>query len=115
MVKMDWLPFASIADMPGRQFLGLYLFVCAVVIVMAWFSTRHLKGTSDNPMMVAAGGTAIIIGLGGYKIFVALSKGRSNVGFLVIMGILGIIILFSVCSSADESMGGDDDEWGERG
>lgn len=36
-------------------------------------------------------GIAVIIGLGGYKLFVAVSRGRHNVGFLIVIGIAGAI------------------------
>ncbi|HEX3627150.1 MAG TPA: TIGR04222 domain-containing membrane protein [Verrucomicrobiae bacterium] len=38
----------------------------------------------------------IVLGLGAYKLVVALSKGKTNVGFLVIMAIFGIIAVFLV-------------------
>lgn len=34
---------------------------------------------------------AVVLGLGGYKLAVALSRGRTNVAFLVIMGIVGFV------------------------
>lgn len=38
-------------------------------------------------------GALVIGGLGGYKLAVALQKGRTNVGFLVIMGVGGLLLL----------------------
>ncbi|MBD2565146.1 MULTISPECIES: TIGR04222 domain-containing membrane protein [Nostoc] len=38
-------------------------------------------------------GAMIIFSLGGYKLLIALGKGRSNVGFLVAIGVLSIIFL----------------------
>ncbi|MCE5243152.1 MAG: TIGR04222 domain-containing membrane protein [Syntrophobacteraceae bacterium] len=40
---------------------------------------------------------ALIFGLGGYKLAVALSRGHTNVLFLVIMAIIGTILAFKVC------------------
>lgn len=42
-------------------------------------------------------GALVIIGLGGYKFCVALAKGHTNVGFLIIMGIVGLVLLFKIC------------------
>lgn len=58
---------------------------------------------SSSQMKVAAGrtwllGALIIVGLGGYKLYVASVKGYSNVGFLIFMGIFAFIILTSVCT-----------------
>ncbi len=44
-------------------------------------------------------GSLIILGLGGYKLLVALAKGHSNVLFLVIMGIVSLIILMNICQT----------------
>jgi len=41
-------------------------------------------------------GALLIFGLGFYKFAVALGKGRYNVGFLIVMGIVGLVILFFV-------------------
>jgi uncharacterized protein (TIGR04222 family) len=38
-------------------------------------------------------GALVILGLGGYKLATALGKGRTNVGFLIIMGILALLLL----------------------
>ena len=38
-------------------------------------------------------GFLVIVGLGGYKLFAALAQGHSNVGFLIIMGILALVFL----------------------
>jgi len=43
---------------------------------------------------------ALIIGaLGGYKLLVALSKGKTNVAFLIIMGIAGIVAAGFICQA----------------
>ncbi len=44
-------------------------------------------------------GAAVIFGLGGYKLLIALAKGYSNVGFLIVMGIVSLVILFIICES----------------
>ena len=38
-------------------------------------------------------GLAIMLGLGGYKLCVALAKGRHNVGFLILMGLFSLVVL----------------------
>jgi uncharacterized protein (TIGR04222 family) len=42
-------------------------------------------------------GSAIILGLGGYKLAVALMKGHGNVAFLCILGVVGVISLGFAC------------------
>jgi uncharacterized protein (TIGR04222 family) len=42
-------------------------------------------------------GSALILGLGGYKLWVALVKGHSTVAFLCILGLLGLVVLAVVC------------------
>lgn len=42
-------------------------------------------------------GGLLIVGLGGYKLLVALSRGRSNVAFLAVMGVVGVVLLVKVC------------------
>ena len=43
-------------------------------------------------------GATIIFSLGGYKLLIALGKGRYNVGFLIAMGVLSIIWLLWMAS-----------------
>jgi hypothetical protein len=38
----------------------------------------------------------VVLGLGGYKLLIALAKGKTNVGFLIAMGILGTIAAVAV-------------------
>ena len=42
-------------------------------------------------------GAVVILGLGGYKLIVAMEKGRTNVGFLVVMAIVSLGLLMCVC------------------
>ncbi|MBD2775316.1 TIGR04222 domain-containing membrane protein [Iningainema sp. BLCCT55] len=42
-------------------------------------------------------GTLIILGLGSFKLLVALAKGRHNVGFLILMGIISLYLLWCIC------------------
>ncbi len=44
-------------------------------------------------------GSAMIIGLGGYKLAVALAKGHHNVAFLVLLGGFGVVALAIACFS----------------
>jgi uncharacterized protein (TIGR04222 family) len=44
-----------------------------------------------------AAGAFVIFGLGGYKLIVALSKGKTNVFFLIMMGIASLVALVRLC------------------
>jgi uncharacterized protein (TIGR04222 family) len=49
---------------------------------------------------IALIGTLIIVGLGSFKLIVALIHGRHNVGYLILMGILSLYFLWSICKVA---------------
>ena len=55
--------------------------------------------TQRSSRWIALMAGLVIIGLGGYKLLVALAKGRTNVGFLIMMGIVGVVILFYIIRS----------------
>lgn len=42
-------------------------------------------------------GSAVILGLGGYKLWAALTKGHHNIAFLCILGVLGVVFLAIAC------------------
>jgi uncharacterized protein (TIGR04222 family) len=42
-------------------------------------------------------GVLIVVGLGGYKLCVAVIKGHSNVIFLILMGIIAVLMLVTIC------------------
>lgn len=44
-------------------------------------------------------GVGVVVGLGGYKLWISLAKGRTNVAFLVILGLVGIFLMWHVCQS----------------
>ncbi len=46
---------------------------------------------------VGGAGGAVILGLGLYKLLIALAKGRFNVGFLVVLGVTGLVLLAALC------------------
>lgn len=46
---------------------------------------------------ISALGTLVILELGGYKLIISLIKGRSNVGFLIVMAIFSITFLNTIC------------------
>ena len=48
-------------------------------------------------LKVGLAGALVILGLGGYKLWVALATGHSNVGFLLVMGIASLVGLYYVC------------------
>lgn len=45
--------------------------------------------------MVRLAGLAFVVGLGGYKLLVALSKGRTNVGFLVVLCVVACLVMLA--------------------
>ncbi len=51
---------------------------------------------SNNRKIKGLWGGFIIIGLGLYKLLAALKSGHHNVGFLILMGLIGIIILIVI-------------------
>ena len=53
----------------------------------------ELRATADSAAKFAA---FVIIGLGLYKLVIALSSGRSNVLFLIVLGVIGIVALFKI-------------------
>ena len=52
--------------------------------------------TGRPPEQPAGAHVVVIVGLGGYKLLVALSKGRYNVLFLILMGVVALFILMSM-------------------
>lgn len=52
---------------------------------------------AEKARLVRRVGTFVIVGLGGYKLLVALLKGHHNVWFLVIMCAVSLLILAGVC------------------
>ncbi|HYE16269.1 MAG TPA: TIGR04222 domain-containing membrane protein [Pyrinomonadaceae bacterium] len=46
---------------------------------------------------VALAGALVIVGLGGYKLLIALSRGRTNVGFLIVFAVVGLVVLYKIC------------------
>jgi uncharacterized protein (TIGR04222 family) len=57
----------------------------------------HGAGPRQSCVAVAAAASALLAGLGGYKLVAALAKGRTNVEFLVLMGIAGVVLVWVVC------------------
>ena len=118
---MDWLTDNPIANMYGPHFLLLYAIVIVVTLAVCWLRLRALAGTPfsrDTPFeadhaaaveraawRVRVVGAVVIAGLGGYKLVVAISKGRYNVMFLILMGIISLSILVSMCQSRDQRTG----------
>lgn len=104
---MEWLTDNPIANMYGPQFLLLYGVVIVVTLVACWVllagrsrpGVRRESFHDDAPREdwpVRVFGAVVIVGLGGYKLFVALSKGRYNVLFLILMGVVALVILMSM-------------------
>src|SRR5206468_2392306 len=43
------------------------------------------------------GGAIMTLAFGGFKLAVALSKGRHNIAFLLILGLIGLVVLGLIC------------------
>ncbi len=52
---------------------------------------------SQSAWNIGRTGALVILGLGGYKLALALMKGRTNVAFLILMGLLSLVPLVLVC------------------
>ena len=63
--------------------------------IAARFGDQFLVSSSQR-LSVLAGGLLVVWGLGGYKLAVALSKGRTNVGFLCLLAFLAAIALWMI-------------------
>ena len=59
----------------------------------------------EVPRPIKVCGALVIIALGGYKLLAALGNGRSNVWFLIFMGIIALVWLFQICSPRLSSRG----------
>ena len=57
----------------------------------------EIPGTHAENVQIGLAGAVIIVGLGLYKFAVAIQHGHHNVGFLLVMLMLGLIILAAVC------------------
>jgi len=53
----------------------------------------------ERARLVRLSGLAVIAGLGAYKLAVALSRGRTNVFFLILLGAVALFVLFKACRS----------------
>jgi hypothetical protein len=85
----------KILYMPGPDFLVFYIFL----FLACWVGAVIWRSSSDNDLGPAI--AFIIFELvGGAKLISALSRGKSNVGILVIMMVIGGVVLFV------KSMGG---------
>ncbi len=94
--------FAS-AHAPGEVFQSSEL--ASRVQAYCTSYERHLRGqrllmppeASRSAWNIGRTGALVILGLGGYKLMVALMRGRRNVVFLIIMGLLSLLLLALVC------------------
>lgn len=60
---------------------------------------RLLSSSERQSAGIVAGlaGVAAVLGLGGYKLAVAIAKGHSNVGFLLLLTAVAVVGLFLIC------------------
>ena len=109
---MQWLMNHSIANMYGPHFLVLYGAVILLTLGMCWWlmqrQAKSLHRQEGTRATVAAGevmraalriklaGMCVIVGVGGYKLLIALVKGRYNVGFLILMCFVALCVLFAM-------------------
>ncbi len=66
------------------------------------FASEQLTGLPEavpTALWIQLAGSSLIVGLGGYKLLVALSRGHHNVSFLIYMGLFALIMLNGICSS----------------
>ena len=106
---MDWLTNNPIANMYGPDFLKLYATVCGLTLVVCWILMRSPISSIDPQAAreeatqklhgVQALGAIVIVGLGGYKLLVALSRGHHNVLYLIAICFVSIALLFKLGSS----------------
>jgi len=57
---------------------------------------REVKQKGYQTAFLAA---LVVLGLGGYKLLVALAKGKTNVGFLIAMAVFGTVAAVLVCKA----------------
>ena len=109
---MEWLRSNPIADMYGPQFLVLYAVVIGLTLAVCWWMLQTRSKPSAEPAPSLSPGTIkllggiVIAGLGGYKLIVALSKGRTNVSFLILMGLVSLVVLANLKPRSGESRPG---------
>lgn len=84
---MNW-----IANMSGPAFLSFY-FIIILAVMISYYIFRYFSSSSSQRLLAFLSALLIIDGLGGYKLFVALSSGHSNVGFLIAMACISSFIL----------------------
>ena len=71
--------------------------------IKAWAEQEDLLAPAElrrAGWMALLTGAILIFGLGSYKLAVALSKGKPNVLFLILMGAVGLAILFAVARTS---------------
>ena len=111
---MNWLMDNPIANMYGPHFLLLYGIVIVLTLVICCWLLRnrtelspsyHETSTADvvengesGDWLIRLAGALVILGLGSYKLLVALANGRHNVGFMIIMSVVALCILFGSLS-----------------
>ena len=110
---MSWLTENPIATMYGPHFLVFYGIVIVLTLVACWFMLRRQAERSFPPgessrtdafeeadsagWPIRLAGASVIVGLGGYKLLIALANGRHNVGFLVIFCVVALAVLLIMC------------------
>ena len=110
-----------IANMYGPHFLILYGIVIVVTLCTCWLLLRAridaLSTFDEHPAAnlydevgsvswrIRAIGAAVIAGLGGYKLIIALLNGRYNVMLLILMGLgsLSMLIRMHPLPDRDEA------------
>jgi len=111
----------SIANMYGPHFLVLYGVVIILTLGTCWWmmqrqaklppwESKTLAAVAPRKIERAAlqiklTGACVIVGLGGYKLLIALAKGRYNVGFLILMCIVALCVLFAMQASPARKRG----------
>lgn len=65
-------------------------------------------------LIVATCGALVLLALGGYKLAIALSRGRSNVGFLIALMVISTIVVFAVSYASVGRVSARGKSWLER-
>lgn len=110
---MAWLTDNVVANMRGPSFLAFYAIAIALTVLVCRWKARSCvtasseetdAAESDEPRdaveacsRVRLLGGLVIVGLGGYRLCIAITRGRLNVGYLVFLGGVGLVALFRLC------------------
>lgn len=91
-----------IANMKGPDFVSFYFFLSLITIIL--YAGLYKNKPIKIPLLLLS--LLVIDGVGGYKLVVALSRGHSNVGYLLMIATISSLILVLISAELDWSSGG---------